>query len=335
MRRDYWIDWPTAWLPISALFIAGQVSYANDCDGENLAGCSAEQAAITVTLLGTSAPTLDPAVSTMSTLITAGNKQFIVDAGRGVVPRLSLLNPGKEAKSFAKIDRVLLTHLHFDHIVSLDDLWLSRWMNARRQQPLQVWGPAGTKAFIGNMVSTYEADISARIGAAEELVANANRSGVTIVTTEITEDGVIYQEDGVKITAFAVDHEMPALGYRIDYRGKSVVLSGDTTYSPNLIKHAQGADLILHEVFGYSPRFEKLPLLQKILRAHTTPEQAAEVFSLTKPKLAVYTHIGTFGDVPSGEFVDRTKKLYDGPVIIGEDMMTIAIADKVYVVPKE
>jgi ribonuclease Z len=288
---------------------------------------------ITVTLLGTSAPTLNPERFTMSTLITAGKKQFIVDAGRGAVLRLSQLNPGQETESFALIDRVLLTHLHFDHLLSLDDLWLSRWMNARRQEPLQMWGPTGTKSFVDHMTSAYEADILYRLGAAEALGFEGFKSGVTILTTEIMEDGVIYEEDGIKITAFAVDHGMPALGYRIDYEDKSVVISGDTTYSPNLIQYAQGADLLLHEVFDFSSEYEDFPVLPEILRWHTTPEQAAAVFNLTKPKLAVYIHIGTLGNVPISDFIDRTKEHYDGPVILGEDLMTITIADKVEVIP--
>ena len=307
----------------------------NNCDGEVNEGCPVSEAPITVTLLGTSAPTLNPDRFLMSTLITAGKKQFIVDAGRGAVIRLAQLNPGQETKSFARLDRVLLTHLHFDHIVSLDDLWLSRWMNARRQEPLQVWGPTGTKSFIDHMTSSYEVDISNRLDAAEAVGIEGNVSGVTIITTEITEDGVIYEEDGITITAFAVDHGMPALGYRIDYEDKSVVISGDTTYSPNLIQYAHGADLLLHEVFDFSSEYEDFPVLPEILRWHTTPEQAAAVFNLTKPKLAVYIHIGTLGDVPISDFVDRTKEHYDGPVIVGEDLMTITIADKVEVIYKE
>lgn len=285
---------------------------------------------IIVTLLGTSAPTLDPEQSGMSTLITIGKTQFLVDAGRGVVPQLAKLNPGNEAKSFARIDRVLITHLHFDHIVSLDDFWISRWMNARRREPLQVWGPDGTQAFVDHMIGAYEADRSARFAMSESIGLKGNRSGIKILTTEITQDGVIYDEDGIKVTAFAVDHGMPALGYRIDYANKAVVISGDTTYSPNLIKHAQNVDLIIHEVFDFSPEYKNLPLRPVILGAHTTAEQAAALFNLTKPKLAVYSHIGNFGgDESSINYVNRTREHYTGRIILGEDLMTITIADDV------
>ncbi len=336
MWRKYYSILLTNFLLIGALFLFRvQLTQADNCDNEVDGKCPGDDAPITVTLLGTSAPTLDPERFTSSTLITAGEKQFLVDAGRGAVLRLSQLNPGKEVESFARLDRVLLTHLHFDHIVSLDDVWLSRWMNARRREPLQVWGPTGTQSFVDNMTSSYEVDTSSRLSTSEEMGVKGNTSGMTILTTEIAEDGIIYEEDGIKVTAFAVEHDMPALAYRIDYQERSVVISGDTTYSPNLIKHAQGVDLILHEVFDFSPQFKNFPALPKMLEGHTTPEQAASVFNLTKPKLAVFTHIAALGDVSIGSYVDRTTNIYEGPVILGEDLMTITIGDKVEVIPKD
>ena len=317
--------WLTSCLLISSLVLVDQARPQENSDGEIAVP-------IIVTLLGTSAPTLDPERSTMSTLVAIGNTQFLVDAGRSVVPQLAKLNPGNEAKSFAQIDRVLITHLHFDHIISLDDFWISRWMNARRREPLQVWGPDGTQAFVDHMIGAYEADRSARFAMSESIGLKGNRSGIKILTTEITQDGVIYDEDGIKITAFAVDHGMPALGYRIDYADKAVVISGDTTYSPNLIKYAQGVDLMLHEVFDFSPEYKDFPLRTTILEVHTTPEQAAALFNLTKPKLAVYSHIGNFGgDESSTDYVDRTREHYAGKIILGEDLMTITIADEVKV----
>lgn len=288
---------------------------------------------IIVTLLGTSAPTLDPELSGTSTLITIGKTKFLIDAGRGVVPQLSKLNPGNAAKAIAGIDRVFITHLHYDHIISLDDFWLSRWQNGRKRIPLKVWGPEGTRNAIDHMVGTYAADVADRFARSESLgIRGEGNPRIQILTTEITEDGVIYDEDGIKITAFAVDHGMPALGYRIDYANKAVVISGDTAYSSNLVKHAQNADLIIHEVFSYSPEHENNPIRPIILEAHTTAEQAAEVFSLTKPKLAVYSHVGNFPKYDARiDYIAETRKTYSGRVIVGEDLMTITIGDDVTV----
>lgn len=318
--------WLTSCLLISNLLLIEQVLSQESGEGEIATP-------IVVTLLGTSAPTLDPEQSGMSTLITIGKTQFLVDAGRGVVPQLSKLNPGNEAKAIAGIDRVLLTHLHYDHIISLDDFWLSRWMNSRKQVPLQVWGPDGTQASVDHMIGAYEVDVSDRFSRSKILgLRGNNNTRIKILTTEITQDGVIYAEDRIKVTAFAVDHGMPALGYRIDYANKAVVISGDTTYSQNLIKNAQNVDLIVHEVFSFSPEYKNNPLRPIILEAHTTAEQAAALFNLTKPTLAVYSHIGNFGgDDSSVDYVGRTREHYTGRIILGEDLMTITIADDVKV----
>ncbi len=318
--------WLTSCLLISNLLLIEQARSQESGEGEIATP-------IVVTLLGTSAPTLDPEQSGMSTLITIGKTQFLVDTGRGVVPQLSKLNPGNEAKAIAGIDRVLLTHLHYDHIISLDDFWLSRWMNSRKQVPLQVWGPDGTQASVDHMIGAYEVDVSDRFSRSEILgLRGNNNTRIKILTTEITQDGVIYAEDGIKVTAFAVDHGMPALGYRIDYANKAVVISGDTTYSQNLIKNAQNVDLIVHEVFSFSPEYKNNPLRPIILEAHTTAEQAAALFNLTKPTLAVYSHIGNFGsDESSVDYVGRTREHYTGRIILGEDLMTITIADDVKV----
>jgi ribonuclease Z len=321
--------WLTSFLLLSSLVVSDQArAQANAED----AGDGEDATPIVVTLLGTSPPTLDPDQPGTSTLITIGKTQFLIDAGRGVVSQLAKLNPGKEARSFAGVDQVFITHLHFDHIVSFDDFWLARWLNARQRQPLRVWGPDGTQAFSDHIFAAYEADLSARFAMSESIGRDGNRSGTEILTTDVTEDSVIYAENGITVTAFAVDHDMPALGYRIDYANKAVVISGDTTYSRNLIKHARNVDLIIHEVFDFAPQYKNNPLRTVVLGAHTTPQQAADLFNQTKPKLAVFSHIGYFGgDGSDIDFVGRTREHYPGRIILGEALMTITIADDVTV----
>ena len=140
---------------------------------------------------------------------------------------------------------------------------------------------------------------------------------------------------GVKVTAFEVDHApvKPALGYRIDYAGRSVVLSGDTRLSENLIRHAQGVDLLVHEVFvpetlqraGVPPERAK-----NIIDYHLTPEQAGEVFTRTKPKLAVYSHI-CMPTALDQELLPPTRRTYAGPLELGEDFMVIEVGDRINV----
>ena len=156
-------------------------------------------------------------------------------------------------------------------------------------------------------------------------------------TTHIAQ-GVVYSQNRVTVTAFRVDHAAgptAAFGYRIDYAGRSVVISGDTRPSDNLVKFAQGADVLIHEVIGAGPGALKTSERAKqTVSVHTSPEDAGRIFDRVKPKLAVYTHVSLVaGPVAQGrvaaELIPRTRSTYAGPVDVGEDLMTIIIGDRV------
>jgi ribonuclease Z len=157
-------------------------------------------------------------------------------------------------------------------------------------------------------------------------------AGAKLESEEI-EEGVVYSQNGMTISAFEVDHggeELPAFGYRIDYRGLSAVLSGDTTFNENLIYHAQGADLVVHEVTATSGTAAESPeQLKRIGSNHTTPEQAGEVFARIKPKLAVYNHLLLFGGATAEDLIPATRKRYAGPLVVGEDLMHIDIGENI------
>lgn len=150
-------------------------------------------------------------------------------------------------------------------------------------------------------------------------------------------EGLIYDRAGVRVRAFAVDHGpvKPALGYRVDYNGHSAVFSGDTRFSENLIEHSKGADLVIHEVSA-SRDPSQTQANNRVLAHHTLPDQAGTVFSRIRPKMAVYSHVGTGGD-PNGigltdaELVAATRKTYDGPILVAHDLMTFRIAEAVLV----
>jgi ribonuclease Z len=258
-----------------------------------------------------------------STLVEAGEQKFVFDAGRGALQRLTELGV-----RWQDIQGVFLTHLHSDHVVGFPDLWLTGWLIVPgRNVPLQVWGPRGTTAMMSHLQQAYEYDVRIRIqndGASPE--------GVALLVKEIDE-GVVYDNAGVKVTAFEVDHApvTPAFGYRIDYAGRSVVLSGDTRVSENLIRHAQGVDVLVHEVFapatlqraGVPPGRAK-----HIVDYHTTPEQAGEVFARVKPKLAVYSHI-CMPSATEQDLIPATRKTYAGPLELGEDLMVIDVGETI------
>lgn len=288
---------------------------------------------IKITLLGTGVPL--PSIERFgpSTLIEAGNQYFLFDCGRGATQRL-----WQQKIQLGKINHLFLTHLHSDHTVGIADLWLTGWLPAafgRRNSPFQVWGPAGTAEMMQGLRMAYNWDMRIR---RNEI--NKADSGVMVLTHTIQE-GVVYDKDGVKVTAFFVDHADfidSAFGYRLDYGGHSVVVSGDTRYSENLIKYAKGVDVLIHEVaIAKDELIQKSAIVQQILGYHTTPEQAGKVFSQAKPRLAVYSHIAmpaidpTIPSPTVDDIISGTRKNYKGPLEVGEDLMIIEIGETIKV----
>ena len=279
---------------------------------------------IKVTLLGTGCP---PAVMNRfgpSILVEAGGQKFIFDAGRGALQRLNQIKtPWRE------VNGVFLTHLHSDHVVGLPDLWLTGWLTPGRDRPLPVWGPRGTKRMMSLLEQAFEYDIRIRL-----YDDRAPPDGVVILAEDIAE-GFVHESGGVKITVFDVDHTPvnPAFGYRIDYSGRSVVLSGDTRLSENLIRHAANADLLIHEVASpetFQRSGAPAERARSVVAHHVTPEQAGEVFTRAKPKLAVYSHI-VLPNATEQDLIPPTRKSYSGPLELGEDLMVIEVGDKVEV----
>jgi len=283
--------------------------------------------AIRVTLLGTGNPRPSMTRFGPSILVEAGPARILVDAGRGATQRLFSLGD----KALSGIDLVLLTHLHSDHVVGLPDLWLTGWLFGRAR-PFSLKGPEGTAALMAHLERAFEFDVKTRRDLDEHLPA----AGAAVDAKDIPPETIV-EISGVKITAFAVDHGpvKPAYGYRLDYAGKSVVLSGDTRYSENLIAHAKGCDVLVHEVVA--PEAERRyaavrdpAAIERIIAHHTTPEDAGRIFSAVKPRLAVYSHI-----VPSPatekDLVAPTRKTYSGPLAVGYDLMTISIGEMVTV----
>jgi ribonuclease Z len=258
-----------------------------------------------------------------SILVEAGDKKLLFDCGRGATQRIEQMKI-----PFTEIDAMFLTHLHSDHVVGIPDLWLIGWTRGRKV-PLHVWGPAGTREMMSHLKEAFQFDIQIR-QEDDKLPAQ----GVGVVAKDI-EQGVVYDDAGIKVTAFTVDHGLvkPALGYRVDFAGHSVVLSGDTRFSENLIRFSQGTDVLIHEVMDTESFRTKNPSMsaerfRAIAGHHTTADQAGTIFSRVKPKLAVYSHIVP-GDTPN--LLPLTRKTYSGPLEVGEDLMTIEIGQAVVV----
>ena len=278
---------------------------------------------IRVTLLGTGTPRPLMARFGPSILVEAGREKIVVDVGRGACQRLWQLGV-----SYSDVTAVLLTHLHSDHIVGLPDFWLTGWLISRADKPLELWGPAGTTQMATHLEAAFEFDRAIRVSD-----DGVPPTGGHLAAHDIGEQ-TVFERNGVKVTAFLVDHGpiKPALGYRIDYAGHSVVLSGDTRQSPTLIRVAHGTDLLIHEVAAVGEAaLARDPHLQTIVGHHTTPERAGEVFSAVRPKLAVYSHIVVRGGASTADVVRKTRTTWNGPLVVGGDLMRIYIAREVTV----
>lgn len=284
----------------------------------------------TVTLLGTGGPLPSPDRFGNSTLVEAGGQRLVFDMGRGVAIRLY-----QKQIPLGGIDAHFLTHLHSDHINGLSDLWLSGWIQTPwggRKKSFTIYGPAGTEKMMGNLWEAFSEDRRIRIE--DEKIPLA---GIQFDAHDV-KPGVVYEKNGVVVTAFDVDHGdhiKPAYGYKIAYKGHSVVISGDTRYHINVEKAAHGADLVVHEVAMIPEKLiAQVPVYKAIYDHHISPELAGKLFAAARPKLAVYSHLTLPGLPKSGipyptpeELLAATRKTYDGRVLVGVDLMGFKIDD--------
>jgi len=301
--------------------------------GVQAAPAADDNDSIVLTFLGTGAPRPSLKRFGPTIMVEAGKHRFLVDAGWGARERLYAAGG---FKLITGIDHILITHLHFDHTVGLADIWLTGWLYGRRV-PLRVDGPLGISSMLENTQRAYEWDLENR------RLVGVPMQGTEIVSSEIR-PGVFFDKDGLKLTAFEVEH-MPinvntgerikmagqTLGYRVDYKGRSVVFSGDTRPSEELILHAQNVDVLIHETQVPSSGNSKEAILANVsLSVHTTPEQASEIFNQTLPRMAVYSHIIP-PNTTKEQLVTATRPIYKGPLLVAHDFMRITIGEEIKV----
>lgn len=315
MRRLRQTVLPRVLLALSCLVAAVACADAGDSAGDD---------SIRVTLLGTGAPPPDPNRMGPATLVDAGGHRMLFDVGRGT--SISLQRVGM---TLGSVTEVFITHMHPDHIVGLPDFWLVGHLPAayaQRKSNLKLFGPRGTKYLADGLEAAYRNVIH------DWKVPGMTAESSAFIASEFAEAGEIFRDGELVVTAFRVKHtpKIPCYGYRIDYAGKTVIISGDTSLSEELIRQAQGADLVVHEVFYADRTHHSAEFLKFLESLHTTPEQVGEVLKRSGAKAGVVTHISS--NATQEILLEGIRSTYSGDAYVGYDGMTFVIDDTVRLV---
>lgn len=297
---------------------------------------------LTVVLCGTGSPLADADRASACVAVIAGGAVHLVDVGPGSYEVADLANLPTGA-----LRTVFLTHFHSDHIGDLGEALTQSWI-AGRKAPLEVVGPEGVDDVVAGFAQAYARDVDYRVAHHGE--KNLPRAASGAVAREIALDAaaeastVVLERDGLRVTMFRVDHTpvSPAVGYRFDYAGRSVVISGDTRATPSVVTHSKGADLLIHEalqpklvarasnVARGTGRERMADLANDILDYHTTPVEAARAAQAAGVPHLVLTHLVP---APSNaflrrQFVEGVSDVYDGELTIGSDGLVITLPAK-------
>ena len=295
---------------------------------------------IHVMLAGAGCPLADIRRSGPCVAIQAGKHLFIVDAGTNGARNLS-----RFSVAAGRIEAVFLTHVHSDHIDGLGELGMLRWVNSAAEQPLPVYGPPVISEVVEGFNRAYSADIGYRVDHHGADFVPVSGAGLQAFPYPLPAEGdlrtVLETSDGVKVSAFSVTHDpvSEAVGYRFDYKGQSVVLSGDTTKSANLIRHSKGVDLLVHEALEKrltaqiasaaesAGATRAARIVNDINSYHATPLEAAESAAEAGVGQLLYYHISPTLLLPALErlFLKGTADVFKGKITLGTDGTLISL----------
>lgn len=288
------------------------------------ASARAQSTSSRLILLGTGGgPTPKRTRSAAANAIVVGDACYVIDCGDGVARQLALAGI-----SFNALRGVFLTHHHSDHNADYGNLLLLSWA-ANMTQRVDTYGPPPLARMTRQFLELNAYDIATRV--ADEGRAPLER---LIAPHEITGDGVVHRDERVTVTAALVDHPpvAPAFAYRFDCPDRSIVFSGDTRPSDNLIRLARGADVLVHEVM-YLPALERLiasepnaaTLREHLLASHTTTEQVGRVATEARVRTLVLSHFVPGGDASITDDIwrDAVRPHFSGEIVVARDLMEL------------
>ena len=274
-------------------------------------------------VLGSGTPNPNPERMGSAYLVLVDDTPYLFDFGPGVVRRVAALttNWGGNFSNFdvTKLEYAFLSHIHSDHTLGLADLIITPWIMGR-DKPLKIFGPKAAKDMADHIIKAYQPDIDYRIYGTQP----QNDKGYKAIFTSI-EEGMIYEDKNIMVTAFLNDHGdlAESYGFLIQTGDKTILISGDTGPSANLLRFGNEVDILVHEVYSQAGFEKKEPDWKIYHKAHhTSPSELAKIAKKLNPKTLVLSHILFWGSSES-EILEEIMKDYDGKVILADDLIEI------------
>lgn len=268
-------------------------------------------------LLGTGTPFADPERSGPSLAIVVNGNAYVVDCGPGVVRRAAAAaQKGIKALEASRLRRLFVTHLHSDHTAGYPDFIFTPAV-LDRNAPLEVYGPEGLQNMTDHILKAYAEDMDIRIHGFEY----GNAEGYKVNVHEV-KSGVVFSDSNIIVKAFPVHHGSwpQALGYRFETKDKVIVVSGDCTYSEELVDNARNCDILVHEVYSMEGLAKREKRWQNYHSTfHSSTKQVAEIANKVKPGMLVLTHQLLFGSTEES-LIREIKQYYQGRLVYGRDL---------------
>ena len=346
-RRDFIIG---AGLGASGLLVAGATHYMNNLPDSAIQGLIERgiatdrtgnyftEDALHVITTGTGAPLPDPKRVGPQAVVVAGDQMLVFDTGPGSTRQLALTG-----LNISSVNALFLTHFHSDHISDLGEFMLQHWTGTGVTEPLKIYGPPGVEEVVDGFLTAYRLDRGYRIdhhGA--DVMPPSGFGGVAHtfdLGTDLMSSAVVYEAGDVQVIAFNVDHPpvVPAVGFRVNYKGRSVMITGDTIYSDSLIHHAMGADLMVSDSLnhkmsqwvadaGQDMDNNLSSVTEDIQESHIRPEEAALVAKEAGVPVLIITHV--LPPVPDqliNPFLRDARAIYSGELRMANDGTLISL----------